>query len=288
MGKMMSTASASASSRRRFVALSRTPLTPGKGYQQQQMSIRRIITSPDQKDSFKSDTAKANDVLGGMMPPQEERKIDARVQKMCAGELWKDRKFTVTGQYVLFGKVGSKRILDCVPLHQIDNVTLGCDLQMTIFTIKNGYNRGRSYVLQIGSESEGSSYLKTLQRLSQAAIAVKQRKQSSFLKVKEFVRKLYTNWVVQAFFAVLIFLNFLTQAVESQIMPEEGSQEAKLLQDMEIIMTFLFAFELLVNLLANWFIVFWCVSTPGSAETHQYFDVERREHTCMRRVCLCL
>jgi len=38
---------------------------------------------------------------------------------------WQKRRVVVTGQAILFFKAGSQHIIDRIPLHEVDDITLG-------------------------------------------------------------------------------------------------------------------------------------------------------------------
>ena len=51
------------------------------------------------------DMMKQENVTGADLPPEDCRKIDLLVEKLCAGEIFKERRFIVTRYDVLFAKV---------------------------------------------------------------------------------------------------------------------------------------------------------------------------------------
>eukprot|EP00854_Cymbomonas_tetramitiformis_P007855 gene7855-9328_t len=71
------------------------------------------------------------------------------------------------------------------------------------------------------------------------------------------LREVYHGYTSQIVVAALIFFNFLVNIVESQILPEEGSETADVFFGFEIFFTIVFTMELLTNMTANWFRAFW-------------------------------
>ena len=61
----------------------------------------------------------------------------------------------------------------------------------------------------------------------------------------------------QMFVALLIFTNFVMNAIEAQLIPEDEDPIALVLSTMEKTFTWIFALELSINLFANWFAPFW-------------------------------
>lgn len=67
----------------------------------------------------------------------------------------------------------------------------------------------------------------------------------------------YHNAFVQMGVAVLIFFNFISSAVKSQILPEKGSGAEGVFWHIETVFTFVFIFELLWNMYGSFFCRFW-------------------------------
>jgi len=67
------------------------------------------------------------------------------------------------------------------------------------------------------------------------------------------IAKVYASNPVQIAVAVLIFSNFLANAAQSEMLPEDDSDAYVLFQRIDDFFTWIFFFEILLNLSANWF-----------------------------------
>eukprot|EP00494_Astrolonche_serrata_P027160 UN27423 len=74
---------------------------------------------------------------------------------------------------------------------------------------------------------------------------------------QEIVRYSYENMWTQTFVAVLIFCNFVVEAVQSQVLPDDRTENAHIFMVFEYIFTLSFTVELLWNMYGNWFVYFW-------------------------------
>jgi len=72
-------------------------------------------------------------------------------------------------------------------------------------------------------------------------------------KVKDF----YLNQTIQILIAIIIFMNFVTAAIQSQILPEEGTRPAKAFVAFEYFYVYIFLVELLINMYGHYFWEFW-------------------------------
>lgn len=71
------------------------------------------------------------------------------------------------------------------------------------------------------------------------------------------VRELYETPITQFTVAFLIFLNFIAEAFNAQILPEKGSTGAFVFLVFEVIFNVSFTIELIWNMYGSWFIQFW-------------------------------
>jgi len=76
------------------------------------------------------------------------------------------------------------------------------------------------------------------------------------LPCQESVRQLYSSKQVQIGLAVVIMVNFLACALETQFLPEPESGAGKVFKVLEYIFNVLFTMELAVNMYAFWFVPF--------------------------------
>lgn len=71
------------------------------------------------------------------------------------------------------------------------------------------------------------------------------------------VKEFYDLDSVQIYVAILIFLNFIVEAVNAQLLPEEGSPTETVFLIFEYIFNVSFLIELIVNMYGSWFTRFW-------------------------------
>jgi len=71
------------------------------------------------------------------------------------------------------------------------------------------------------------------------------------------IRKVYERTDIQLFVAILIFLNFIAEALNAQVKPVKDSEEEEIFKLFEYIFTISFTIELSWNLYGSWFGRFW-------------------------------
>jgi len=72
-------------------------------------------------------------------------------------------------------------------------------------------------------------------------------------KVKDF----YLTNTIQIIVALIIFMNFVTAAIQSQILPLEGTRPARAFAVLEYFYVYIFLIELIVNMYGHYFWEFW-------------------------------
>jgi len=72
-------------------------------------------------------------------------------------------------------------------------------------------------------------------------------------KVKDF----YLTHTVQIIVAIIIFMNFVTAAIQSQILPEEDTRPARAFVTFEYFYVYVFLIELIINMYGHYFWEFW-------------------------------
>jgi hypothetical protein len=201
------------------------------------------------------------------------------------------------------------RFDDVIPLHEVASVkALECDNReegswsamqalSVVCTAPDGYNHGNTYCIAMefpmeieGGEGSGEQspatsesmdhsgrfqtqkdFLESLEKLVQEA---KNRHldttwQGKFERSRFFVDTVMGSLYLQTAVAVLLIINFMTNAYEAQMYGklelEDGSptSAAKRLEDLDTFFTIIFTIELLLNLYAKWMMQFitdgWCI-----------------------------
>lgn len=130
-------------------------------------------------------------------------------------------------------------------------------MQVIITTVENGRNRGRLYV-HVLEEDEAQDWMSNLQT---AVSAAKQRARaqrmeeiyghSRFSMLRAQTRQFHQSNAFSVAMAFFIVLGFLLDIAEAQVRPREGSTEESTFILLDLIITAIFAAELLINLFAN-------------------------------------
>ena len=127
-----------------------------------------------------------------------------------------------------------------------------------------GYNSGRPYQLaHIRTEGTSKSdteavdaWIQCLRNEKEKANK-RQRITKIVLAFQGRIATIFNSTLFQGFMALLILLNFILSAVQLQIHPESGTQMYRDFENVDMLFTMIFTFELGLNLLAHWFWPFW-------------------------------
>ncbi|EKX49828.1 hypothetical protein GUITHDRAFT_104223 [Guillardia theta CCMP2712] len=180
---------------------------------------------------------------------------DEVLEKMSAERRFQKRRVILTRDKMMFCRENDAHVKEFIPLAEIAlngerSSTSAQDSRMDLLnedspgaiydinTEKDGFNSGRTFTFRLCKEQK--------RERARAGSTAFQRFQA---KVAAF----YSSNAVQGFVAVLIFANFIANAIESEIKPAEGTQVAKNFSTLDLIFTILFTIELCLNLLASWF-----------------------------------
>jgi len=87
------------------------------------------------------------------------------------------------------------------------------------------------------------------------------------------VRHAYHNYWVQVAIALVIFFNFVVEAIRSQVLPEEGSSGEHVFLAFEYFFSIFFAIEVGVNWYGSWFTRFFVASTEHEHWGWNVFDL---------------
>lgn len=73
---------------------------------------------------------------------------------------------------------------------------------------------------------------------------------------REKITAVYNSNVTQGVIAILIFANFVTNAIQAQFVPDHGSEEEQMYERLDLAFTIAFTIELVANILVHWFWAF--------------------------------
>uniref|UniRef100_A0A6U4LAN9 EF-hand domain-containing protein n=2 Tax=Hemiselmis andersenii TaxID=464988 RepID=A0A6U4LAN9_HEMAN len=126
-------------------------------------------------------------------------------------------------------------------------------------TEPNGYNLGRNYIFQCDTPELAHEWVRALESEWEQAIW-RETNLSRFDKFRLNVELISLSRPWQALMVALILANFVLNVIQAELKFEEGTYWEETLSTLEVALTLVFAFELIVNLFANWF---WPFFTDG-------------------------
>jgi hypothetical protein len=125
-----------------------------------------------------------------------------------------------------------------------------------IRTIEDGYNSGRVYLLRAESEDECTTWIQSIRSGVRRAIMLKEAGPGFFRKTQFRVARFYRSVGMQSFVAVLIFLSFLANILQSEYTSDDADT---VFNGLEYFFTIAFTVELVINMLSNLFLPFFKV-----------------------------
>ena len=120
----------------------------------------------------------------------------------------------------------------------------------------------RAYHFKASSESAMQEWINAI--LNARHVYIPERV-TIFRQTRLKVKTVYEGTYFQIFVAFAIGVNFLCNAVEAEILPEEGSSEKQILDVFDGVFVWLFTLELAINMFSNLFINFF-------SDAWNYFD----------------
>ena len=135
-----------------------------------------------------------------------------RSSDVCSG--WQKRRFVVTKEYIAFAQVGEERILDKIPLREIEDAeessrckAAHIDAQFAnvviLSTAAAGYNGGRSYHLQADSKEDCAQLAAQLSSLAKSAARNAPEASAQFGNLRRSSRRSFEAPYFRGFFALL-------------------------------------------------------------------------------------
>jgi voltage-gated sodium channel len=121
---------------------------------------------------------------------------------------------------------------------------------LTLYTVENGSNFGRTYTLRFKDDIMMKDWNKELQAQWTSAKGSYNRRTFISSRQRQ-IRAFYEGQYVQYLVAILIIANFLIEATSLQFNYEYDTEQAHILRQIDIIFTMVFLLELLVNMAAN-------------------------------------
>jgi hypothetical protein len=122
-----------------------------------------------------------------------------------------------------------------------------------IRTIEEGYNSGRTYFFDARSEDLCNEWFQLLRREADQALVLMQAGPSHFQKLRFRLRRFYRSVYVQSVVALLIFLCFIVNILQTEMAGPGNSSDSSdaAFATLENIFTIAFLLELLVNMVAH-------------------------------------
>lgn len=232
------------------------------------------------------------DDLFGKFPTAEDSLRWGNVEKriVSATVSWQKRQMALTRDFIMLTNVGSEKIMDHVPLTDVlrverktydesvpdpktrtiaksksfkrdmHNAQLMEAPNAHIFefqTQANSICAGRTYCFRTNTEAEAEAWCKDLKHWIKVATDQADRQsRSRFVKIRDRLRNVYESAYFQAIMAAVITGNFIVNVIGAELLPEPGSTNFHLFEDLDLAFTLVFAAELLLNVFVNWYAAF--------------------------------
>ena len=90
-----------------------------------------------------------------------------------------------------------------------------------IRTVEDGYNSGKMYLLRAPSDESSTSWVLAIRAAAHQAVMLKQAGPGLLRKLQFRVRRLYRGVVAQIFVAALIFLSFLANILQTELLASD-------------------------------------------------------------------
>ena len=132
-----------------------------------------------------------------------------------------------------------------------DELTRG---EFLVVTKNDSYHQGRVFRFRVDRREETLVWVSSIQRLQMNIKELANANNGSPFYIQQLrrnVRRIYVQDASQVLVASLISLNFIVNIFESQLQPKDGSPEAQVFQMLDIGFSFVFFFELLINMFAT-------------------------------------
>lgn len=133
-----------------------------------------------------------------------------------------------------------------------DPVT-GHDHDFTIFTKEDGQKEGRKYHFRAETAEEMRDWIAAILECKSSFSPVTH---TPLQRVQKQVQQFYASNGFQILAAIAIMVNFICNAVEAELNPEDGTREADVLETFDYVFVVLFTVELAINIFGNWFFDF--------------------------------
>ena len=128
-----------------------------------------------------------------------------------------------------------------------------------VFTADGGLSNGRTYVFRCRDYDTRREWIDRIQTevKRESDRFLRENHRTEFYKVQRWMKGVYDSELMMSTGAVLVLANFVVNICQFELLPEEGTQLSKAFYVMEEVFTILFAIELSMNMIANWWAPFW-------------------------------
>ena len=129
--------------------------------------------------------------------------------------------------------------------------------EFCLTTAVEGHNSGRQYYLKCDDGRACRELVGFLNEMVKASVK-REVHDDTYTLVKRFVRETYKSGPSAGFWALLIFLPFISNVLEAQLDPaEEDADFTAAFYKTDMVFTILFTIELVINMFGHWFWEFW-------------------------------
>jgi hypothetical protein len=135
-----------------------------------------------------------------------------------------------------------------------------------IRTAELGYNSGRTYFFSLESEEDCDTWIRQIRSSAERALLLKRAGPGKLRQAKFRLRQVYRSVPAQSLVAILISCSFLVNILQTELVGindgSDNSDYVAAFNVLEYLFTAAFAIELLVNMLAHFFLPFFKVCPP--------------------------
>mmetsp|Transcript_16679 Transcript_16679/g.55540 ORF Transcript_16679/g.55540 Transcript_16679/m.55540 type:complete len:677 (-) Transcript_16679:706-2736(-) len=185
----------------------------------------------------------------------EKKRVGATVS-------WNPRRAVLTKDALFFAKPNTTIIIDEIPLEDIVNIleefneedSKDIIREIIVETSPTGINAGRAYTYKADSH-EHKDWLAAVKNAKTEKLEAMEYDQllqkGKIRQIRAHVKAIYESNLMQIAVAGLIFISFITDLAQAEVLPEEGSEAQAKFFKMDIFFTVMFTLELFVNLFAK-------------------------------------
>ena len=221
--------------------------------------------------------------LLGTMPRKEYILFDDILEKVTPNHSWKAMRVVLTTIDIRIARPDENGVRDCIPLTEIleirtsNSLPVAGDITFTpgkvqggnendpqedkiyliqIETVPDGFNSGRTYYFKAQTLERAKEWISMVKTAIDNEAKSLRANMSMARRAQRRLRIIYNSIWVQSCVGLLIFISFAVNIVQTELLfPPDSEQQRRadvIFGWFEVVITSIFAFEVAVNLFANW------------------------------------